>query len=674
MAASIQDLQSLTERGFTLFPCRPRSKHPAIPGWPDAATCDMSRIATWAEEHEDCNWGIATGAKSGIFVLDVDRKPPSNGETAIDGFAAVAEWSAEHLDTNWLRTASIRTAHGTHLLFAYPQEREISCSVGALAPGIDVRGWHGFVMAPGSIHPDGPIYKWANDEPIRPAPGWLLEKIRLADTRSTAANDAARNISGNQEAKIKCGCRNTTFASLAGAMRRRGVGRAAIEAALLVVNRDQCEVPLSESEVRSIAQSVSRYKPDPPASHPSANSSPPRTNISKAEHIPDPRALARDRVRFLVEDLIPLNAVTIIAGEYSVGKSWLALVLASELKKGGAFIGREVVRCAEVLYFDRENPLSVIQERMDVLYRDGEQAHRHWGLWCDDEPPLLDHSLLLGFAHPGAVLIFDTLVRFHSADENSPSQMAKVMACLRRLQSRGAAVIALHHRDKALTAGYRGTAEIPAGCDVLFSLAKDEGKLVLRALKSRVQVDELVTFTADWDAARLVPSQLNSVMAKRAIIDEIRDRIRRDPGISQSAIAKAINATLVKKVSRWTIQQILDRHEGSLWRAERGPTGTRTGYFDLFSSVSKLPLPDHRPESVHQQVVSGGPAAPADGTPAGLAGKESIASGKPALAADCCQQVLTHEPAGLLPPDSGGQPAGGLAGEADADADEGTLI
>jgi hypothetical protein len=322
------------------------------------------------------------------------------------------------------------------------------------------------------------------------------------------------------------------------------------------------------------------------------------------------------------------------------------------------------MRRDQVVYLDRESPLSVIQERMDVVYREGESAHRHWGMWCDDEPPLLDNSLLLTFARPGVVLFFDALIRFHRADENSPTQMAQVMACLRRLQSQGATVIAFHHRDKKLAAGYRGTAEIPSGCDVLYSLSKEEGNnLVLRAVKARMQVDQVVTFRADWDEARLVPTELNSVLEKRALVEEIRDHIRRNPGISQSGIAKSVNATLVKPVSRWRIQRVLDQHEGSLWRAEHGPSGTKTGYFDLFSTSQKELLIDDSSNTRAQQVVSARPAEPAAGAAAGFVAMESSSSTQPAGAADPCQQVLPTEPADLPRTYEGARAAGGFHGE-----------
>ena len=55
------------------------------------------------------------------------------------------------------------------------------------------------------------------------------------------------------------GSRNTTLASLAGTMRRRGMTPDAIEAALLTENSGRCRPPLPEAEVRTVARSVSRY-------------------------------------------------------------------------------------------------------------------------------------------------------------------------------------------------------------------------------------------------------------------------------------------------------------------------------------------------------------------------------------------------------------------------------
>lgn len=55
--------------------------------------------------------------------------------------------------------------------------------------------------------------------------------------------------------------RNNTLTSMAGAMRRRGMSEASIEAALQKENLTRCKPPLTEDEVAGIARSMMRYEP-----------------------------------------------------------------------------------------------------------------------------------------------------------------------------------------------------------------------------------------------------------------------------------------------------------------------------------------------------------------------------------------------------------------------------
>jgi hypothetical protein len=57
------------------------------------------------------------------------------------------------------------------------------------------------------------------------------------------------------------GQRNATLTSLAGAMRHKGFGEAAIHAALLAENAERCHPPLPEAEIARIVRSVGRYAP-----------------------------------------------------------------------------------------------------------------------------------------------------------------------------------------------------------------------------------------------------------------------------------------------------------------------------------------------------------------------------------------------------------------------------
>jgi len=82
---------------------------------------------------------------------------------------------------------------------------------------------------------------------------WLPEQL------STPSTTPLRNGNG----QIPEGQRNSTLTSLAGTMRRRDMSQAAIEAALLVENRENCALPLPEDEVRTIAHSIARYPAGP---------------------------------------------------------------------------------------------------------------------------------------------------------------------------------------------------------------------------------------------------------------------------------------------------------------------------------------------------------------------------------------------------------------------------
>lgn len=133
------DWRGLYDRGWSVFPLKSRSKVPAIP-WKrfQSERATLDEIGKWAEA--DYNVGIVTGTISGIVVLDCDTRE------------AIAE--AENLGLEGAQT--VRTSKGAHFYFSYPSF-EVRNRAG-FNLGMDLRGDGGFVVGPGSIHPDGAIY------------------------------------------------------------------------------------------------------------------------------------------------------------------------------------------------------------------------------------------------------------------------------------------------------------------------------------------------------------------------------------------------------------------------------------------------------------------------------------------------------------------------------------
>lgn len=116
------------------------------------------------------NLGIATGEPSGVFVFDID--PDSGGLDAVQKLQA----DYEPLDAGRV----VRTGSGGwHLYFAMP-DFDITNSPRGLKPygkGIDIRGTGGQVVLPPSVSVKG-AYSVLKDEPIGPAPEWLLDLLR----------------------------------------------------------------------------------------------------------------------------------------------------------------------------------------------------------------------------------------------------------------------------------------------------------------------------------------------------------------------------------------------------------------------------------------------------------------------------------------------------------------
>ena len=221
----------------------PRTKH----GFHDATT-DQTTIQRWWTRWPDANIGIATGAASGLVVLDVD---PRHG-----GDETLADLERKH--GSLPNTVECLTGGGgRHIYFAHPGGQVKSRTI---APGVDVKADGGYIVAPPSVHASGRRYEWEvssrPDDTLVAPPKWLLTMVRRRDRRPEPATpDAPEYIPKHQ--------RDNTLTSLAGTMRRRGMSEETICAALLAENRARCRPPLPPKDVRKIARSVSRYAPAP---------------------------------------------------------------------------------------------------------------------------------------------------------------------------------------------------------------------------------------------------------------------------------------------------------------------------------------------------------------------------------------------------------------------------
>ncbi len=151
-----------------------RGKHP-VGRWSRDATNDPAVIEQKLRRGLR-NLGIACGP-SGLLVVDEDRA---------GAFAGYAAEVGEQLP----ETFTVETSKGHHFYFRAPEASKLGNGVGALAGrGIDIRGRGGFVVAPGSVHETGILYRPVSRSgaEILPAPDWLLSALQ---TRPVPARKA----------------------------------------------------------------------------------------------------------------------------------------------------------------------------------------------------------------------------------------------------------------------------------------------------------------------------------------------------------------------------------------------------------------------------------------------------------------------------------------------------
>lgn len=163
---SLSNVLNYAARGWQVFPLRPQLKEPATARGFYDATNNPATLRRWFEKFP-YNIGVRTGTASGVFVVDID------GE---QGTASLRMLEAQHGALPATLTST--TGKGTHYWFA--ADGPIPCSTGKLAPGVDVRGDGGYVVAPPSVHPNGKLYQWVDDLSPAGAADWLLGLARAA--------------------------------------------------------------------------------------------------------------------------------------------------------------------------------------------------------------------------------------------------------------------------------------------------------------------------------------------------------------------------------------------------------------------------------------------------------------------------------------------------------------
>ena len=167
-------------RGFRIFPLREDTKLPIHEKSYDIATVDTATITGWWRDdltglERGHNIGVDT---SRLLVVDIDNKDGKNGQAHYEAMGG-----------RTCDTLTVRTPTGGYHLYYNPGGAAYANSQGdngGIAPGVDTRGHHGYVLAPGSTI-DGRAYVLVQDVPLAPVPDVVLPKLKAPEARAERA-------------------------------------------------------------------------------------------------------------------------------------------------------------------------------------------------------------------------------------------------------------------------------------------------------------------------------------------------------------------------------------------------------------------------------------------------------------------------------------------------------
>lgn len=459
--------------------CTSPGKHPATANGLKDATRDQQTIQAWWKTRR-WNVGVATGNISGgLVVLDFDAR--HGGLNALTNL-------------NLPPTFHVMTGDGEHWYFQSSGLSTIRNSANKIAPGVDVRGEGGYVVAAPSQHNSGKFYAIAEDLPLASLP---LDILNLLKTSSSPTPQQTVPIQDDDlivtdstllpETVIEGQhSRHDFLVSAGGRLHNVGLTGIELEIALKGINQQRCRPPKSDYEVSKIAHWVS--------TKPSANPLPAQVDDQTLQPAPAPVqpqpgtwgahvgkgsnqleiVTMGDVINTLYAPQEPVlrslypGQWGIVAAVSNLGKTTMLFNVCLSLACGRPFlpITPDAFRPRRILYFDYEQRREDLQWnflRMIQVLTPAEQvlAEENLQFVCPpelngqpfivSESPAQKHLAELLKREKYDLCVIDTLGQAtYLNDENSNSEIQrKVVTPFRRIASfSNCAILAIHHEGK----------------------------------------------------------------------------------------------------------------------------------------------------------------------------------------------------------------------------------
>lgn len=250
---------------------------------------------------------------------------------------------------------------------------------------------------------------------------------------------------------------------------------------------------------------------------------------------------------WLLDGMIERGEVVLLTGRGKTGKSMVALWLCAAVLRGGSFLTRDTTRADRVVYLDAENRSATVHRRLHLCGFSADLAARLDYFLARGLDLRTDEALaaLEQIAVDSGLVVLDSLVGLHRADENSATEVRAFMAGLRGVAERtGAAIVCLAHENRA--GDTRGSLDWRNAPDAVLQLTRDDaGWRTLKVADRRDGSDSEApaVFRFVFREGRLWLEENLGQRAPSAVevmAEQIAPLLRANPRATQSEVARQL--------------------------------------------------------------------------------------------------------------------------------------
>jgi len=274
-----------------------------------------------------------------------------------------------------------------------------------------------------------------------------------------------------------------------------------------------------------------------------------------------PEDLELGRTEYLIPDFLVAEAITMIYGAASQGKTWFMYALAKELAR------RDSVE--KIIYIDLDNPKRQLVDR----------RVRELLLPCQKISYLTKSSLRLsptelleamdkeayGRNYEGVVMVFDS-TRDFVPDTKNDAQAKRFMERMKSLREAGATVLLIHHATKSGRV-IDGSVEFVRSADNVYELRQKlrSGSKIHYALKVENDRDPIkdMAFCVDTESYALSEED-DSYVAMDAAEEAFVKAVLAALG-SEAMHQSALLAKMGKARDDKTARKLIEKYQGRFW-------------------------------------------------------------------------------------------------------------